>query len=161
MFRSALLPLPILLALTACAPAAETGAGAETGDAASTVGSPDATEPGPDAYAPDPSEAGEPEPSQSEPGSGPTDTAGTPRGGPADPVIIAGPGLDESCKADRVQDVVGKMSDEALANDAMRRSGAKTVRVIPHDGMVTLEYRGDRLNLQLDEAGKIVAATCG
>jgi hypothetical protein len=55
----------------------------------------------------------------------------------------------------------GKKPEQALVEDAVARSGAKTARVIPHDGMVTMDYRGDRLNLQLDEAGTIIAATCG
>jgi hypothetical protein len=76
--------------------------------------------------------------------------------------IRVGPGLgDESCKAEAAQGMIGRSASEAVVKDATRVTGAKSVRVIPHDGMVTMDYRGDRLNIQLDEQGKIVAITCG
>jgi hypothetical protein len=43
----------------------------------------------------------------------------------------------------------------------MTASSAATVRVIAHDAMVTMDYRGDRLNLRLDESGRIAAIACG
>ncbi len=76
--------------------------------------------------------------------------------------IRVGPGLGEdSCKADAAQGFIGRSASEAVVKDAVRLSGAKAVRVIPHDGMVTMDYRGDRLNIQLDEQKNIVAITCG
>lgn len=67
----------------------------------------------------------------------------------------------ESCDAARVQDVLGKPRSEALAEDARRRSGARTVRYLMPDMMVTMEYRGDRLNLQVGSDGRIGSARCG
>jgi len=161
MSRIALPILPMLVALSACAPAATSGtetgtdAGAEAPEVVAAPGSMDggdASSPS-DAPAPDASVDG-----GAEAGSG---GGAPPPGSPPAPEVIAGPGLEESCDASRVQDVVGKKPEQALVDDAVRRSGAKAVRVIPHDGMVTMDYRGDRLNLQLDEAGRIVSARCG
>ena len=43
----------------------------------------------------------------------------------------------------------------------MAASGAKVVRVLRPGMMVTMEYRGDRLNLRIDGQGKILSVTCG
>lgn len=155
MSQSALTILPMLFALTACAPATESAADAlDSAAAAAESGSAEVSGPS-DASATDlPDQDGSPTAGGAEGGA-------PPPGSPPEPVVIAGPGLDESCQAGPVQDVVGKMPDESLVRDAVARSGAKTVRVIPHDGMVTMDYRGDRLNIQLDESGKITAVNCG
>jgi Peptidase inhibitor I78 family len=106
----------------------------------------------------------EPTPGQ-EPGT-PGAVEGSTGSGEVQPVpeeqIRVGPGLgEESCKAEAAQGMIGRSASEAVVKDATRATGAKSVRVIPHDGMVTMDYRGDRLNIQLDEQGKIVAITCG
>lgn len=66
-----------------------------------------------------------------------------------------------SCDAEAAQSFVGRLPDDATVRAAQTASGAASVRVIPHDGMVTLDYREDRLNLQLDESGRIAAVSCG
>lgn len=73
------------------------------------------------------------------------------------PPQVAGP----SCDATMVQDVVGKQRSDAVAEDARVRSGSKNVRYLTPDMMVTMEYRGDRLNLHLGTDGKIGSARCG
>ena len=65
------------------------------------------------------------------------------------------------CNADKVQDVLGKAQSDAVGADAMKRSGAKILRWIPKDSMVTMDFRVERLNLRLDGAGKIDQVTCG
>lgn len=85
-------------------------------------------------------------------------------GGPLPPEehIRVGPGLeDASCNADAVQSFVGRKADAATVKAAVAASGAKTARVIGPDMMVTMDYRGDRLNLSVDDAGKILAVSCG
>lgn len=79
-----------------------------------------------------------------------------------DPTIRVGPGLEDgACRAEQAQRFVGKLPDTDTVRAAMTASGAATVRVIAHDAMVTMDYRGDRLNVRLDEHGRIVAITCG
>jgi len=38
---------------------------------------------------------------------------------------------------------------------------SQPVRIIPHDGAVTLDYNAFRLNFRLDRAGRIAEVTCG
>lgn len=80
----------------------------------------------------------------------------------AKPQIRVGPGLDgPACDADRAQAFVGRMADADTQQAAMAASGAKVVRVLRPGMMVTMEYRGDRLNLRIDGQGKILSVTCG
>ena len=53
------------------------------------------------------------------------------------------------------------MADPDTQQAAMAASGAKVVRVLRPGMMMTMEYRGDRLNLRIDGQGKILSATCG
>ncbi len=149
----------VLLTLAACAPVTpvESAADAPAGASADAVS-------GSDGGISDGATA-------TTPGGGVTDGApgaveGSTGSGDMQPVpeeqVLAGPGLgDESCKAEAAQGMIGRSASEAVVKDARRVTGATSVRVIPHDGMVTMDYRGDRLNIQLDEQGKIVAITCG
>ncbi len=91
---------------------------------------------------------------------------GKPRitGGPMPPEeqIGVAPGLEEgNCDAAAAQRFVGQKAEEANVKAAVAASGAKTARVIKPDTMVTMDYRGDRLNIRVDDAGKIIAVTCG
>ncbi len=98
--------------------------------------------------------------------SGESASGGKPRmtGGalPPEEQTRVGPGLEEgSCDAEAAQRFVGKKADEATVKAAVAASGAKAARVIKPDTMVTMDYRGDRLNIRLDDAGDIIAVTCG
>lgn len=65
------------------------------------------------------------------------------------------------CVADGLSGLTGKTKSEAVAKEALRLSGAKTIRWIAPGMAVTMDYREDRLNLDTDEQGKIVRAHCG
>ena len=81
---------------------------------------------------------------------------------PPEEQIRVGPGiLDASCSAEAAQRYVGSKADESTVRAAVSASGAKTVRVIKPGMMVTMDYRGDRLNIRVDDAGKIVEIACG
>ncbi len=87
---------------------------------------------------------------------------------PGAPSQVAGTGRAEalprasgSCDAAPAQDAVGRPASPQLAETARRQAGARTVRVIGHDDMVTKEYDTTRLNLQLDERGRVVRVYCG
>lgn len=66
-----------------------------------------------------------------------------------------------ACDAAKAQAFVGRKADEGTVQAAMAASGARGVRVLRPGVMVTQDYRGDRLNLQLDGKGLIASATCG
>jgi hypothetical protein len=85
-------------------------------------------------------------------------------GGPmqAEEQIRVAAGLeDTSCNADAAQGYVGQKSERRVVESAVKASGATSVRVIEPDMMVTMDFRGDRLNIRVDETGKIIAITCG
>jgi hypothetical protein len=80
---------------------------------------------------------------------------------PQDPTPAGPEQATAACNAEAAQSFVGRMPGDATVRAAQTASGADSVRVIPHDGMVTLDYREDRLNLQLDESGRIAVVSCG
>lgn len=67
----------------------------------------------------------------------------------------------KACKAELVQDLVGKPRDGKLERDAKKRAGARMVRWIPMGSAVTMDYRPDRLNLRLGPDGTITGVNCG
>ena len=64
------------------------------------------------------------------------------------------------CDAAAVQRFVGQTADTA-APDALRLSGAKSLRRYATGDMVTMDYRADRLNVEHNADGRIVKLTCG
>lgn len=62
-----------------------------------------------------------------------------------------------TCGADQLQFLVGQ-NEGVLAAMTFR---AGTVRVIRPGMAVTMDYRSDRLNLELDRTGRIVRVFCG
>ena len=65
-----------------------------------------------------------------------------------------------ACSVSRAESFVGKPGD-AIAEDARIAAGAQTVRVIRPGQAVTMDYRADRLNLELDDSGILVRVRCG
>lgn len=65
------------------------------------------------------------------------------------------------CGAERVQDRVGRPYAEGLGEAILAESGAATLRVIRPGEAVTLDYRGDRINVRLDDDGVITDIRCG
>jgi len=72
-----------------------------------------------------------------------------------------GPNASGKCDASGVQAMVGQLDGAALHKRALRRSGARTLRVIKPGTMVTMDYREDRLNIHLDAQGRVTDLTCG
>ena len=66
-----------------------------------------------------------------------------------------------TCDATQVQGLVGQVLEDATAEQARVDAGAKTVRVLEPDQMVTMEFDGERLNIEVDATKKIVAVRCG
>ena len=56
---------------------------------------------------------------------------------------------------------IGKTSTVGLANEASKRAGASTARVIGPGQAVTMDYREDRLNIHIDANGRVDHFTCG
>jgi len=65
------------------------------------------------------------------------------------------------CDAAKAQSLVGEPESAAIAEQARQKSGARTVRWLRPGQIVTMEYRDDRLNLEVDAQGKIIKIRCG
>lgn len=77
------------------------------------------------------------------------------------PVGPGGPPQIDSCGLESIADLVGKAVTETLPEDARKRSGARTVRVIRPGMMVTMDFRPDRLNIDVDDKGIVTNFRCG
>lgn len=85
-------------------------------------------------------------------------TGGNADGGaaPAAPV-----GNDGRCEASGADFAMGKQASAELLEQARKASGSQMARILkPHD-VVTLEYRSERLNLNVDEQGRVTRVNCG
>ena len=66
-----------------------------------------------------------------------------------------------TCRGDDLAQFVGKAATADLGAEMLRVSGARTIRWVPKGGMVTMDFRGDRLTVQLDAANRVERANCG
>ncbi|MCG8293742.1 MULTISPECIES: I78 family peptidase inhibitor [Pseudomonas] len=70
-------------------------------------------------------------------------------------------GNDGRCEASGAGFAVGKQASPELLDQARKASGSQMARVLtPHD-VITLEYRSERLNLNVDEKGVVTRVNCG
>lgn len=65
------------------------------------------------------------------------------------------------CVAEPVQDLVGRPATAELGADALRRSHSRTLRWIRPGDAVTMDFREDRLNINLDAQGNVERLNCG
>lgn len=66
-----------------------------------------------------------------------------------------------ACTSEGLDSLIGKTQSAEIAAEAKRLSGARTLRWIAPGMAVTMDYRTDRLNLDVDASGKITRAHCG
>jgi hypothetical protein len=74
---------------------------------------------------------------------------------------LATPPVMEGCDASDINFLIGKTLDETLTTRARDATGASSVRVVRPGQMVTMDYVAERLNIEVDAAGKVTAARCG
>ncbi len=65
------------------------------------------------------------------------------------------------CVEGRAQHLVGRPASSDLAQAAQRLTGAGVVRWIGPGDLVTMDYREDRLNIELDERQRVNGFRCG
>ncbi len=70
-------------------------------------------------------------------------------------------GTGRMCNAAKAQPLVGRARSAKLGAEALRLSGAGTLRWLRPGDIVTMEYREDRLNIELDAKGRVKAVRCG
>lgn len=67
----------------------------------------------------------------------------------------------QRCDQAGAQWAVGKTNTEHTINEARQRSGAYMARVLRPGQPTTREFNAERLNLEVDATGRIIAARCG
>ena len=65
------------------------------------------------------------------------------------------------CEAAKAQGLVGRPATGALGAEALRLTGAGALRWLQPGQVVTMEFRADRLNIELDARNTVVAIRCG
>ena len=83
-------------------------------------------------------------------------------GGNAGGAAPAAPaGNDGRCDASGADFAMGKQASAELLEQARKASGSQIARILkPHD-VVTLEYRSERLSLNVNEQGVVNRVNCG
>jgi hypothetical protein len=66
-----------------------------------------------------------------------------------------------TCDATKVQSMVGQMASQKMGGEAVRASGARTMRWIEPDSAYTMDFREDRLNIHLDAQNRVTKINCG
>jgi hypothetical protein len=66
-----------------------------------------------------------------------------------------------ACSTARVAGLVGQAATTAVGAEAMRTANARTIRWIRPGDMVTMDYRTDRLNIDLDANNRVTGFRCG
>ena len=78
----------------------------------------------------------------------------------AEPPVEVPPAGPDACNAAPVQDLVGRPRSEGVGAEALRRSGARTLRWIGPDTAYTQDLRRDRLNIEIAANGRITGLRC-
>ena len=66
-----------------------------------------------------------------------------------------------TCAAGAAAALVGRAASTELGAEAMRLTGAGALRWIPPGAMVTMDYRTDRVNIELDATNRVTRIRCG
>lgn len=88
-------------------------------------------------------------------------TGGADKSPVADPASAPVVATDGRCDSDLAKFAVGQMASSALLQQAQQRSGAQTARILRPGDIMTLEYRSERLNLNVDVQGVVARVNCG
>ena len=65
------------------------------------------------------------------------------------------------CDAAPAQSLDGRQATSELGAEALKRTGARTIRWIQPGQAVTMDYREDRLNIALDAHNRVTRVSCG
>lgn len=68
---------------------------------------------------------------------------------------------DADCGADKVQSFIGQEATDAVRAEVASKSGAKSIRWLTPNAMITMDLRYDRLNAHLGTDNKIGSFRCG
>jgi hypothetical protein len=71
------------------------------------------------------------------------------------------PPLADSCNAEAASWAMGHAVGDDIVERIRVETGSRSVRVIRPGQAVTMDYRGDRVNIKLNERDAIVGVSCG
>lgn len=66
-----------------------------------------------------------------------------------------------NCDATQVQSLVGQAYSDGIGAQAQQDASARQLRVLKPDDMTTMEFVGERLNIEVDEKGVVTGLRCG
>lgn len=67
----------------------------------------------------------------------------------------------QACNDDRLTSFIGSPATQQAGAEMLRASGARTIRWVPVDGVITMDFSPTRLTVQLDQQNRVSAAKCG
>jgi hypothetical protein len=80
---------------------------------------------------------------------------------PAESATAPEPGVPRHCDASKAQWAIGKAANQDTVDKAIADSGSRTARVIRPGQPVTMDFREDRLNLEVDAGDVVTTVRCG
>ena len=89
----------------------------------------------------------------------PPKTADEPPQAVVDPVPAGSEGVTP-CRQEAFNGLVGKVADAATVEKAVRDSGAKHARIVKPNMAVTMDFREDRVTIQVDADNRITGIGC-
>ena len=66
-----------------------------------------------------------------------------------------------NCRSEALDQFIGQQASQDLGARMLSASGARIIRWVPHDGMVTMDFSPVRITVQLDETNRVKTANCG
>ncbi len=65
------------------------------------------------------------------------------------------------CRNEALAQFTGEPASQELGARILAASGSRVIRWVPKGGVVTMDYREDRVTVQLDGANRVERASCG
>jgi hypothetical protein len=84
-----------------------------------------------------------------------------PAPGGGEQVPVHGGGTGYICDAGKAGSLTGQPATSEVGSRALSMTGARTVRWIRPGAIVTMDYREDRLNIELDARNRVTRLSCG
>ena len=66
-----------------------------------------------------------------------------------------------SCSNESLAQFTGQPASQELGARMLAASGARVIRWVPKGGVVTMDYREDRITAYLDGSNRVERASCG
>jgi hypothetical protein len=70
-------------------------------------------------------------------------------------------GSASQCDPEKLTGLTGQTATEAVIQKAVKDSGARNARVLKPGMAMTMDFREDRLSIEVDAQNRIVRANCG